>query len=160
MNPKIPHCQRCGTNIPPEEAVPYLDIHGRRIPHMYRNWCITHWAQRLGSLPPSHPDFFKPIDARTKRKDRQYLSAMVGYASLHGQSPTAQHLRSYDPSPAPEPEKPSIPFKASVSNILAKASGRVSLFPDFEPLGLYLSKMAPEDLEAMWADIEDKAVSS
>jgi hypothetical protein len=157
MNPAFPHCQRCGTNIPPEEAVPYVNKLGQPIPGQYRNWCLTHWAMRTGALPPSHPDFLKPRDPRTKRRDNYYLSQVVGHAALHGQSSISQHLRTLDPSPAPNPEKPVIPFKPSVSNILARASGLVSVFPEFEPLGAYLSKMSKEDLQEMWQDLEEKA---
>jgi hypothetical protein len=156
MNPQIPRCQRCGTNIPPEEAVPYLDSFGHPIQGVYRNWCLTHWSQRLGALPPSHPDFFKPIDARTRRKDKQYLSQMVGYASLHGQSPTSQHLRTFEPSPAPRSEsKRELPHP-SATDIMTLMRGQVSLFPEFERLGKWLDSMTSDELHEMYKDIEDK----
>jgi len=83
--------------IADEEAVPYLDVDGHFLKQdghvVYRRWCLTHWAARRGALPPSHPDFLRPIDPRTRAKDRKKLGARLSITQVN--HPTAQ--------PAPEP---------------------------------------------------------
>src|SRR4030095_16853266 len=103
----MPHCNLCNCYIPPEEAVPYVAADGQPLQLngkiQYRNWCLTHWSMRRGSLPPSHPNFLRPIDPRTRAADRRKLGVIrVTQADLADSVKPA----SVPSLLAPEPEQP------------------------------------------------------
>jgi len=144
MSHVMPRCQRCGTMIAPEEAVPYLDKYGQPIPGQYRNWCIFHWANRLGALPPSHPDFYKPIDPRTRRKDNIRLGRTPAPHAIHGREVILEHMHQRAQAVQQQNESSPLPPRPDITAYLARAQGFVSLFPKFEEVGAWLLRNAAD----------------
>lgn len=101
-------CNLCNCHIRDDEAVPYADVRGQPIERNgkieYRNWCLTHWSLRRGALPPSHPMFLAPLDARTRTKDKRAL----GLTEVNKPVITIADIPKHDPSPAPKIEEPPI----------------------------------------------------
>jgi hypothetical protein len=151
-SPDMPFCSRCGVNIDPSDAVPYVDRFGRPIPGQYRNWCLVHWAGRSGALPPNHPDFLIPRDLRTKSKDRRHLAMKVDLATMHGD----HALRGYAQALYPELTELAKPIKPDVFQILRHAGSPQSMFPEFEWVGNRVASLGPEERAIIWTDFDNE----
>jgi hypothetical protein len=76
---------------------------------------------------------------------------------MHGGGQISQHLRTFEPGLAPSPEKRKALPHPTATDIMTLMRGQVSLFPQFEALGKWLSSMSNDELNEMYQDIEEKA---
>lgn len=118
---RMMRCCRCRRPYFPEEMTPMVDQYNRWDGVTYRNWCLTCWAARAGAKPIGDPDFYIPLDARTKRMDKL---AMRGIA---GRRPS--QIRSANAPPIVAPEAFTALPDARVRQIQA---AEVSINPEFE----------------------------
>lgn len=163
----MPFCCKCNLEIEPRIAVPYVDDYGQPIPNVYRDWCVYHWAHRRGALPPSHPNFLRPLSAATRAKERKML-IQQGYltpdyqvapqTTHHGKdgrelidghgisnNAAAEMLTKSAPKVAMSPGPP--PGISVGSYLDVARTGTIPLFPGFEQLGAWLEKN--------WQDMEE-----
>jgi hypothetical protein len=165
----MPRCSRCNLEIEPSQAVPYLDDYGQPIldhtgDYLYRDWCMYHWSKRRNALPPSHPNFLRPLSPATRAKERKWLMSQ-GYLNIdhqiapaHGINDTISNKRASEILTSTArllPRDPGPPPTIDATRILEQIRNPTEpLFPKFEWLGRHVSTLGPEELSIIWEDYD------